>query len=132
MAMSDPISDMFARMRNAILARKEFADMPSSKMKKDLARILKQEGYLSDYKTVQNGIKEDLRVFFKSDPKEGVNIHGIKRQSKPGRRVYVNARNIPRVISGLGMAMLSTSKGIITDRQARKLGLGGEVIGLVW
>jgi small subunit ribosomal protein S8 len=130
--MTDPISDMLTRIRNANMVKHQKVDIPSSTMKVNIASVLKQEGYIKNYKVISDNLQGVLRIYLKYiDEKDGV-INEIKRISKPGGRVYVKADEIPAVKSGLGVVILSTSKGIITDSAARKAGLGGEVICTVW
>jgi len=130
--MTDPIADMLTRIRNALLARQERVDIPASKMKVSLARILKDEGYIRNYKVFKDEKQGVLRVLLKYNSRNEPVIKGIKRESKPSRRIYVGREDIPRVLSGLGMGILSTSKGILTDREARQQNVGGELICLVW
>ncbi len=130
--MTDPIADMLTRIRNAIQARFEKVDIPSSKMKVEIARILKEEGYITDYRVIKDNKQGILRIFLKYDENKRSAISGLKRVSRPGLRIYRDKESIPKVLSGLGVAIISTSKGIMTDRQARKVGVGGEVICFVW
>jgi len=132
MVMTDPIADMLTRIRNALMAKHEQVEMPSSKIKLEIARILKAEGYIKNFKVIQEGRKEYLRIFLKYDEEKRPAIAGLERVSKPGRRVYVGVEDIPSVRRGLGIAILSTSKGVLTDQQARKMRIGGEVICKVW
>ncbi|NLN29495.1 MAG: 30S ribosomal protein S8 [Firmicutes bacterium] len=132
MVMTDPIADMLTRIRNASAVNHEQVDVPSSKMKVELARIFKEEGYIRDYKVIQDGNKATLRIYLKQGPGQTRVISGIRRISKPGLRVYAKKDEIPKVLGGLGVAVLSTSKGVMSDRQARKEGVGGEVICYVW
>lgn len=132
MVVTDPISDMICRMKNAIQRSKLQVDMPSSKVKEEIARLLKDEGYIENFKTIEDTKQNVLRIYLKyTDNKESV-IRGIKRVSKPGGRKYVGLDQVPRVIEGLGRAILSTSKGMLTDKGCRKNGVGGEVILNVW
>ncbi|MCL2398578.1 MAG: 30S ribosomal protein S8 [Defluviitaleaceae bacterium] len=133
MAMSDPIADMLTRIRNANSAKHVTVDVPSSKVKVDIASILVKEGYLKGYEIIEDGVKKTMRITIKygRDRNEKV-ITGIKRISKPGLRVYASCEDMPRVLGGLGCAIVSTNKGIITDKEARKLGVGGEVLAFVW
>lgn len=132
MSMTDPIADMLTRIRNANMVKHQKVDIPSSTMKVNIASVLKQEGYIKNYKVISDNLQGILRVYLKYiDDKDGV-INEIKRISKPGGRVYVKADEVPTVKSGLGVFILSTSKGIITDSAARKAGLGGEIICTVW
>ena len=132
MSLQDPISDMLTRIRNAFMAAKESVDIPHSKMKAEIARLLKREGYILDYATEADGVKKTLRVFLKYSVDQQPVIQGIKRISKPSLRRYVSSGDIPRVLGGLGTAILSTSTGLITDREARKKHVGGEVLCYVW
>ena len=130
--MTDPIADMLARIRNANLVYHESVDIPASNLKKELARILKQEGFIRDYRVIDDGKQGVVRIYLKYGANKQRVISGLKRISKPGRRVYARRDEIPRVLGGLGVAVLSTSRGIMTDKEARKLGVGGEVICYVW
>ncbi len=134
MVMTDPIADMLTRVRNANSVKHESVDIPPrSTMKEELSRILKDEGgFIRDYKVIEDGKQGIIRVYLKYDAVQGHVIQGIKRISKPGLRVYANKEEVPRVLGGLGVAILSTSQGIITDRTARQKGIGGEVICYVW
>ena len=133
MTMSDPIADMLTRIRNANTAKHDTVDVPASKMKIAIADILVDEGYIAKYDLVEDGSFKTLHITLKYgvDKNEKV-ISGIKRISKPGLRVYSNTEDIPRVLGGLGIAILSTNKGVVTDKEARKLGVGGEVLCFVW
>ena len=133
MTMSDPIADMLTRIRNANAAKHDTVDVPASKMKTAIADILVDEGYIAKYDLVEDGSFKTLHITLKYgvDKNEKV-ISGIKRISKPGLRVYANTEDIPRVLGGLGIAILSTNKGVVTDKEARKLGVGGEVLCFVW
>lgn len=133
MSMSDPIADMLTRIRNANTAKHNTVDVPSSKMKEAIANILTNEGYIAGYEIIEDGVKKTMKITLKYgvDKNEKV-ISGIKRISKPGLRVYANKEELPRVLGGMGIAIVSTNKGIITDKEARKLGVGGEVIAFVW
>jgi small subunit ribosomal protein S8 len=132
MSMSDPISDMLTRIRNGIIASFDTVDMPSSRVKVNIARILKSEGFIKNYKIIPDKRQGVLRVFLKFDESGESVIGGLKRISKPSCRVYARSDSIPDVLNGYGVSVLSTSKGVITDRQARKLGVGGEIICTVW
>jgi small subunit ribosomal protein S8 len=129
---SDPIADMLTRIRNGMLARKEKVDIPLSKLKGELARILKEEGYIVGYKTVEEGPQGVLRLTLHRPADGSRVIQGIERVSKPGRRIYVNKDQIPRVQGGLGINILSTSRGLMTGRQAIREGVGGELLANVW
>ena len=132
MSMTDPIADFLTRIRNGFMAEKRWVDTPSSGMKKRIAFVLKEEHYIKDFIFIFSGEKESIRVFLKYDVHGEPVISGLKRQSKPGCRVYVNVHNIPKVLGGLGIAILSTSKGILSDKTARKLNVGGEYLCSVW
>jgi len=129
--MTDPIADMLTRLRNAGQAQHRWADMPVSKVKVEIARLLKENHYVYDYKVLEDGRHGVLRVYLKYH-EEGPVIRHLERVSRPGRRHYVGKEDIPRVRNGLGMAILSTSHGIVSDRAARTMGVGGEVMALVW
>jgi small subunit ribosomal protein S8 len=131
MVMTDPIADMLTRIRNASTARDKTVEIPFSKVKQEIAKIFKEEGYILDQEFVDNGKQGTLRVRLKYVGKENA-ISGLKRISKPGLRVYAQKDEIPKVLGGLGIAVLSTSKGIMTDRKARAEGVGGEVICYLW
>ena len=133
MSMTDPIADMLTRIRNGLSAEHETVVIPSSKMKIEIARILKQEGYINGF-TVEGDSAKDkiITVELKYGPDNQKVISGLKRISKPGLRVYAKGDNVPRVLNGLGIAIISTSKGLMTDRDARKANLGGEVVAYVW
>ncbi|HHU52147.1 MAG TPA: 30S ribosomal protein S8 [Firmicutes bacterium] len=131
MAMSDPIADMLTRIRNANIARAKSVEIPASNIKKELARILKAEGYVDDYEFVNDDKQGMIRIKLKYNGKERV-ITGLKRISKPGLRVYAAKDQIPKVLGGMGIAVISTSKGIMTDKSARQEGIGGEVLCYVW
>ncbi|MCD8124559.1 MAG: 30S ribosomal protein S8 [Lachnospiraceae bacterium] len=133
MTMSDPIADMLTRIRNANSAKHDTVDIPASKMKVAIANILVDEGYISKYEMIGEGAASTIRVFLKygADKNEKI-ISGLKRISKPGLRVYASAEELPRVLGGLGVAIISTNQGVITDKQARKLNVGGEVLAFVW
>ena len=129
--VTDPIADMLTRIRNANLMRYKEVEVPASKIKNEIARILKEEGFISDYKIKKNNIQDNIVLYLKYSGKERV-ITGLKRISKPGLRVYAKAEEIPTVLSGLGIAIISTSKGLMTDKNARKASLGGEVLAYIW
>lgn len=132
MSMTDPIADMLTRIRNGIQSRHDRVELPSSKLKVEIARILKSEGFISNYKLVEDKVQSTLRIYLKySEGGEPV-IHGIERISRPGRRVYRNKQEIPRVLGGLGLAIVSTSKGVLSGAEAVKNGVGGEVLCQVW
>ena len=133
MTMSDPIADMLTRIGNANTAKHDTVDVPASKMKLAIANILLDEGYIAKYDLVEDGHFQTIHITLKygADKNEKV-ITGLKRISKPGLRVYANTEDIPRVLGGLGTAIISTNKGVVTDKEARKLGVGGEVLCFVW
>ena len=133
MTMSDPIADMLTRIRNANTAKHDTVDIPASKMKIAIADILEKEGYITKYVMVEDGNFKTIRVTLKygADKNEKI-ITGLKRISKPGLRVYAGKDDIPKVLGGLGIAILSTNQGIVTDKEARKLQVGGEVLAFVW
>lgn len=133
MNMTDPIADMLTRIRNGVQANMETVDVaPVSKIKMEIARILKEEGYIANYTVTGEGVEKKMTVTLKYGPNKTKVITGIKRISKPGLRVYAKENSIPKVINGLGIAIISTSNGMMTDREARKLHVGGEVIAYVW
>ncbi len=131
--MTDPIADMLTRIRNANTAKHDTVDVPSSKMKLSIAEILLNEGYIKSYDLVDNGNFKDIRITLKygKDKNEKI-ISGLQRISKPGLRVYANKEELPRVLGGLGVAIISTNQGVVTDKEARKLGVGGEVLAYIW
>ena len=133
MTMSDPIADMLTRIRNANTAKHDTVDVPSSKMKLAIADILAKEGFIKKYDDVEDGNFKTIRITLKygKDKNEKI-ISGIKRISKPGLRIYANKEDMPKVLGGLGVAIISTNQGVITDKQARELGVGGEVLAFVW
>jgi len=132
MVMTDPIADMLTRIRNANLAYKDDVDMPLSSVKMRVADILAKEGYVTGYEVEGEGVKRTLKLTLKYSTNRERTITGIRRVSKPGKRVYVGRDEVPRVLGGLGIAILSTSNGVLTDKQARKQGVGGEVLAYVW
>ena len=133
MTMSDPIADMLTRIRNANTAKHDTVDFPASKMKIAIADILVNEGYIAKYDLIEEGSFKTLRIYLKygADKNENI-ITGLKRISKPGLRIYANKENLPKVLGGLGIAILSTNQGVITDKEARRLQVGGEVLAFVW
>ena len=133
MTMSDPIADMLTRIRNANTAKHDTVDVPASKMKTAIANILVDEGYIAKYDLVEDGVVKTLHITLKygEDKNEKI-ITGLKRISKPGLRVYAKREELPRVLNGLGIAIISTSKGIMTDKEARKENIGGEVLAYIW
>ena len=131
--MTDPIADMLTRIRNANTAKHDTVDVPLSKMKLSIAKILLDEGYIKSYELVENGNFNDIRITLKYGASKNEKIiSGLQRISKPGLRVYANKEELPKVLGGLGVAIISTNKGVITDKEARKLGVGGEVLCFVW
>jgi len=132
MSMTDPIADMLTRVRNANSAYKTSTTMPSSKKLVELARILKEEGYIVDYRVIEAEPQDSLEITLKYGPRKERTITGLRRISKPGLRVYAKKDELPRVLGGLGIAVISTSQGVMTDRDARKAGVGGEVVAYIW
>ena len=131
--MTDPIADMLTRIRNANTAKHETVDVPASKIKTEIARILLDEGYIKAYEIVEDGVVKTIKITLKygADKNQKV-ISGLKRISKPGLRVYAGVENMPKVLGGLGIAIISTNKGIVTDKEARAMNVGGEVLAFVW
>ncbi len=132
MSMTDPIADMLTRIRNAGRARFDKVDIPASRMKISLAKIFKEEGFIKNYKVIKDNRQGILRVYLKYGEQQEPLIQGLRRVSRPGRRVYTGHEELPRVQGGLGVAVISTSQGVVTDRQARKLQVGGEVLCEIW
>ncbi|MFD1414815.1 30S ribosomal protein S8 [Oceanobacillus jeddahense] len=132
MVMTDPIADMLTRIRNANMVKHEQLELPASKIKKEIADILKREGFVKDYELVEDNKQGILRIFLKYSASEDRVITGIKRISKPGLRVYAKADEVPRVLNGLGIAIVSTSNGVLSDKEARSQAVGGEVLAYVW
>lgn len=132
MTMTDPIADMLTRIRNAYTVGHERVDIPGSKVKRAIADILAQEGFIADYQWIEDGKQGVIRIFLKYGPGKRRVIQGLKRISRPGRRIYARKDQIPRVLGGLGVAVLSTSRGIMSDKQARAQGIGGEVLCYIW
>ncbi|KKE78562.1 30S ribosomal protein S8 [Oceanobacillus caeni] len=132
MTMTDPIADMLTRIRNANMVKHEKLELPSSKIKAEIADILKREGFVKDYEVIEDNKQGVLRIFLKYGQNEEKVITGIKRISKPGLRVYAKASEVPRVLNGLGIAIVSTSKGVLSDKEARSQAVGGEVLAYVW
>ena len=132
MQITDPIADMLTRIRNAGSAKHETVDVPASKMKKAIAEILLTEGYIKSYQLIDDGTQGVIRISLKYLPGKEKAIQGLKRVSKPGLRVYAGADELPHVLKGLGIAIVSTSKGVMTDKKARELHIGGEVLAFVW
>ena len=133
MTMSDPIADMLTRIRNANTAKHDTVDVPASKMKLAIAEILLEEGYIAKYDVIEDGNFKTIHITLKygADKNEKI-ITGLKRISKPGLRVYANREELPKVLGGLGIAIISTNQGVVTDKEARKLGVGGEVLAFIW
>ena len=132
MLVTDPIADMLTRIRNALIVKHDTVEVPSSVMKRAIADILLSEGYIKGYTINEEGVEPMMTITLKYGPTRQRVITGLKRLSKPGLRVYTRKDNIPKVLNGLGIAIISTSKGIMTDREARKQGVGGEVLAYVW
>jgi len=132
MAVSDPIADMLTRIRNAVMARHDLLLIPSSRMKLYIAKILKQEGFIADYEVISDRSRRQIKIVLRYDEKNQPFISGLKRVSKPGLRIYVQGKEIPRVYGGLGIAIISTSKGVMTGRKAWYQGIGGELLCYVW
>jgi small subunit ribosomal protein S8 len=132
MSMTDPISDMLTRIRNATTVRHDRTDVPASKMKLEVAKILKQEGYIRTFKMLEEGPQGLIRIYLKYAEDGEPAIHGVERISKPGRRVYRGVDDLPKVRAGLGVAVISTNRGVLTDEQARSLRVGGEVLCEIW
>jgi len=130
--MTDPIADMLIRIKNALMARHKTVIIPASKMKLEIARILKEEGYIEDYKFIDEKPQGKIEIVLKYDENKRPVIAGVKRVSKPGRRIYKGYRDLPKVLDGLGIAIISTSQGIMTDYEARKRKIGGEVLCEIW
>ena len=132
MQITDPIADMLTRIRNAGMARHDSVDVPASKMKTAIAEVLQKEGYIKAFQIVDDGTQGVIRITLKYLPGKEKAIQGLRRVSKPGLRVYAGADELPRVLKGLGIAIISTSKGVMTDKQARKEHVGGEVLAFIW
>jgi small subunit ribosomal protein S8 len=130
--MTDPIADMLTRIRNALINRYGSVEIPTSRIKVEIARVLKEEGYIGDYNLIEDGIKKTIKIELKYTPEKESIITEIRRVSKPGCRVYINKNEIPRVKGGLGISILSTSRGLMTGIQARRSGVGGELICTIW
>jgi small subunit ribosomal protein S8 len=126
--MTDPLADMLTRIRNAYAARHQKVDVPISKLKLEVARILKEEGFINNYKVIGDGVRRNIRVYLRYGPKGEQVVSKIVRVSKPGCRVYTGSTTIPKVLGGIGISILSTSRGLMTDRQARREKVGGEII----
>ena len=132
MHITDPIADMLTRIRNANSSKHESVNVPASKLKIEIARILNEEGYINGYEVIEDGLQGVIKINLKYGANKQKVITGLKRVSKPGLRVYASKEELPRVLKGLGIAIISTSKGIMTDKEARKLNVGGEVLAFVW
>jgi len=132
MSMTDPIADMLTRMRNALIASYSTVDIPSSKLKIDIAKVLKSEGFIKNFKIIDDKKQGMMRIFFKHDDNGKSVIDGLKRMSKPGCRMYSKSTRIPSVLNGYGINIITTSKGIMTDKQAKKMGIGGEIVCSIW
>jgi small subunit ribosomal protein S8 len=132
MRLTDPVADMLARIRNAISARHQKVDIPASKLKTEIARILKEEGYVANFKAMEEGGHKILRVYLKYGSNNEAAISNVERVSRPGCRVYVRRSDIPRVLGGLGINILTTPRGVMTGRQARREGVGGELLCQIW
>ncbi|MGB7604895.1 MAG: 30S ribosomal protein S8 [Lutisporaceae bacterium] len=132
MVICDPIADMLTRIRNANTVKHEKVDVPTSKMKKAIAKILVEEGYIKDFEILVDGTKSNIRITLKYGANKSKVITGLKRISKPGLKVYADKEEVPKVLGGLGIAILSTSSGIMTDKTARNQGIGGEVLAYIW
>ncbi len=130
--INDPLADMLTRLRNAISVKKEAVEVPASKIKLNIVKILKEEGYIHQYKLIKDGRQGIIKIAFEYDEDKRCAISHLERISKPGRRIYVKRKQIPYVLNGLGIAILSTPKGVLTDRQARRLGVGGEWLCNIW
>jgi small subunit ribosomal protein S8 len=132
MATSDPIADMLTRIRNAASAKFNRVDIPGSRVKSEIAKLLKSEGYIRNYKFIKDGKQGILRLYLKYGPDQQSVIFGLERVSKPSRRVYLNCRDIKPILSGMGVSIISTSKGMMTDKNARKENIGGEILCNIW
>lgn len=132
MQITDPIADMLTRIRNANSSKHESVNVPCSKLRIEIAKILDNEGYINGYEVIEDNIQGIIKINLKYGPGKQKVITGLKRVSKPGLRVYASKENLPKVLKGLGIAIISTSKGIMTDKEARKLNVGGEVLAFVW
>ena len=132
MVINDPIADMLTRIRNAQVARHDTVTMPASNMKKSIAKLMQNEGFIKSYEVIDDGLQGEIKITLKYLDKKQPVIVGLKRISKPGLRVYASCEDLPKVLGGLGIAIISTSKGVMTDRMARKENLGGEVLCYIW
>ena len=132
MTMSDPIADMLTRIRNAVKAKFNSVDIPGAKLKVEMAKILKDEGYIRNYKFLKDGKQGILRIYLRYGQQQANIVYGLERVSKPSRRIYVRSKDIKPVLNGMGISILSTSKGIMTDKKARKANVGGEILCNIW
>lgn len=130
--ITDPVADMLTQIRNANLARHDHVDVPASKLKMEIARVLKDEGFIADWRVIERGPQGVVRITLRYGPRKEQILSGLRRASRPGLRLYTTRTEIPRVRGGMGVTILSTSRGVMTDRQARRLGVGGEVLCYVW
>ena len=130
--MTDPIADMLTRIRNALVAKHESVEVPASNMKKEIARLLLQEGYITSYEIVEQEVQDKIVITLKYGPNGEKVINGLKRVSKPGLRIYAGHDELPKVLGGLGIAIISTPKGVMTDKEARKSNHGGDVVAYIW
>lgn len=133
MAMTDPIADMLTRIRNATMAKHGKVDVPASNLKNNLASLMKEEGFVKNFKIIKDTKQDVIRIYLKYEKETDLcSIRGLERVSKPGRRVYADKKNIPQILNGTGVAVLSTNKGLLSDRSAREMGVGGEIICKIW
>lgn len=130
--LTDQVADMFTRIRNAIQAKKRTVSIPASNLKKEITRLLFENHYIAKYAFVDDGSQGVIKILLKYDEKMQNAVQGIKRVSTPGLRIYANVTNVPKVLGGMGMAVVSTSKGVMTDKDCRKMNIGGEIVGIVW
>lgn len=132
MSMTDPVADMLARIRNANIVRRHQVDIPGSRLKRAIAQVLREEGFIESYQWLEDGVRRTIRLNLKYAPDRTRVITGLRRISRPGLRVYAGRAEVPRVLGGLGIAVLSTSRGVMTDKRARREGIGGEVLCYIW
>lgn len=132
MSMTDPVADMLARIRNANIVRRHQVDIPGSRLKRAIAQVLREEGFIESYQWLEEGVRRTIRLNLKYAPDRTRVITGLRRISRPGLRVYAGRAEVPRVLGGLGIAVLSTSRGVMTDKRARREGIGGEVLCYIW
>lgn len=132
MSMTDPVADMLARIRNANIVRRHQVDIPGSRLKRAIAQVLREEGFIESYQWLEDGVRRTIRLTLKYAPDRTRVITGLRRISRPGLRVYAGRAEVPRVLGGLGIAVLSTSRGVMTDKRARREGIGGEVLCYIW